>query len=91
MDTRQAYFNKLPTQDAAHREAHKKSEICHILLPYNVSETLYQQLQRVAAVFHRPTESIVLDSLRHTLPSLFEEIPAEYQDVSPKLCGGTPG
>ena len=47
----------------------------------NVSDTLYEQLRQAASLFHRPTESIVVDSLRHTLPPLFEEIPPAYQDA----------
>lgn len=46
----------------------------------NVSDTLYEQLRQAASLFHRPTESIIVESLRHTLPPLFEEIPPEYQD-----------
>jgi len=46
----------------------------------NVPDTLYNQLRRVASFFHRPTETIIIDSLNHTLPPLFEEIPVDYQD-----------
>ena len=53
----------------------------------NVSDTLYQQLGQAASLFRRPTETIILDSLRHTLPPLLEEIPAEYQEeVFPLLA-----
>lgn len=53
----------------------------------NVSDTLYQQLSRAAALFRQPAEVIILDSLRHTLPPLFEDIPGEYQDdVFPLLA-----
>lgn len=53
----------------------------------NVSDSLYQQLRRAASLCHRPTETIILDSLRHTLPPLIEDIPAEYQDeVFPLLA-----
>lgn len=47
----------------------------------NVSDTLYEQLRRAASLFHRPTEAIIVESLRHTLPPLFEEIPAEYHEA----------
>jgi hypothetical protein len=47
----------------------------------NVSDTLYEQLRQAASFFHRPTETIIVESLRHTLPPLFEEIPPEYQDA----------
>ena len=53
----------------------------------NVSDSLYKKLRRAALLFHRPAETIILDSLQHTLPPLFEEIPAEYQDnVFPLLA-----
>jgi hypothetical protein len=53
----------------------------------NVSDALYQQLHRAASLFHQPTEAIILDSLRHTLPPIFEDIPAGYQDeVFPLLA-----
>lgn len=53
----------------------------------NVSDALYQQLSRAAALFRQPVEVIVLDSLRHTLPPLFEDVPADYQDdVFPLLA-----
>jgi len=52
----------------------------------NVSDTLYKQLRRAASLFHRPAETIIIDSLHHTLPPLLEEIPADYQhDVFPLL------
>lgn len=52
----------------------------------HVSDTLYEQLRQAASFTHRPTETIVLESLRHTLPPLFEEIPPEYhQEVFPLL------
>jgi hypothetical protein len=46
----------------------------------NVSDTLYEQLRQAASLFHRPTETIIVESLRHTLPPLFEDIPSDYQD-----------
>lgn len=53
----------------------------------NVSDALYQQLYQAAALFRQPTEAIILDSLRHTLPPIFEDIPAAYQDdVFPLLA-----
>jgi hypothetical protein len=53
----------------------------------NVSDALYRQLHQAASLFHQPTEAIILDSLRHTLPSIFEDIPAGYQDeVFPLLA-----
>jgi len=53
----------------------------------NVSDTLYKQLRRAASFFHQPAETIVINSLNHTLPPLFEDIPADYQDdVFPLLA-----
>ena len=52
----------------------------------NVSDTMYEQLRRAASLFHRPTETIIVESLRHTLPPLFEDIPPDYQgEVFPLL------
>lgn len=51
-----------------------------------LSEPLYEQLQRAAELSHQSTETIVAQSLAHTLPSLLEDIPIEYQpDVYPLL------
>lgn len=53
----------------------------------NVSDALYQQLYQAASLFQQPTEAIILDSLRHTLPPIFEDIPVGYQnDVFPLLA-----
>ena len=55
----------------------------------NLSDTLYEQLKRAAELSRQPTETIVIQSLTHTLPSLLEEIPAQYQpDVYPLLQMG---
>lgn len=51
------------------------SEVLTIHLP----ETLYQQLQRFAELAQQSPETIVAQSLRHSLPPLIDEIPAEYQ------------
>ncbi len=51
-----------------------------------LSDTLYQQLHRAAELAQVPMESIVEQSLSHSLPPLLEDIPAEYQpDVYPLL------
>jgi hypothetical protein len=51
-----------------------------------LSEPLYERLQRVAELSHQPTETIIAQSLTHTLPALLEDIPIEYQpDVYPLL------
>lgn len=52
----------------------------------NLSDTLYQQLRRAAELAQQPVESIVEQSLSHSLPPLLEDIPVEYQpDVYPLL------
>jgi len=56
-------------------------------LTIHISDTLYQQLIKAASLFHQPAETIILDSLNHTLPPLLEEIPEAYQyDVFPLLA-----
>ncbi len=52
----------------------------------HMSDILYQQLRQAASLFHQPAETIILNSLNHTLPPLFQEIPGEYhRDVFPLL------
>jgi len=53
----------------------------------NVSDTLYERLKKTASLFHRSAEAIILESLRHSLPTLFEEIPAECRDEMFPLLG----
>ncbi|MDM8525456.1 hypothetical protein QUF80_18975 [Desulfococcaceae bacterium HSG8] len=53
----------------------------------HISDSLYQQLERAASLFHQPAERIILDSLNHTLLPLLEDIPEAYQsDVFPLLA-----
>lgn len=52
-----------------------------------LSDQVYRQLMQAASCFQQPTEAIIQDSLQHTLPPLFQEIPEEYQsDVFPLLA-----
>jgi hypothetical protein len=52
----------------------------------NLPDTLYKQLKRAAELARQPTETIVVQSLAHSLPPLLEEIPPQYQaDVYPLL------
>lgn len=52
----------------------------------NLSDMLYEQLKQIAELAHQPAESIIVQSLAHTLPPLLEEIPPQYQpDVYPLL------
>lgn len=55
-------------------------------LTIHLPENLYRQLQRFAELAQQSPETIVAQSLRHSLPPLIEEIPAEYQrDIYPLL------
>jgi hypothetical protein len=52
----------------------------------SLPDTLYSQLKRAAELFRQPTETIIAQSLAHSLPPLLEEIPFQYQpDVLPLL------
>jgi hypothetical protein len=52
----------------------------------NLSDTLYRQLKRAAELSRQPAESIIVQSLTHSLPPLLEDIPEQYQlDVYPLL------
>ncbi len=51
-----------------------------------LSDDLYEQVKQMAELSHQPTEVVIIQSLNHTLPPLFEDIPARYQqDVCPLL------
>lgn len=52
----------------------------------NLPSKLYKQLERTAELSHQPIETIIAQSLAHSLPPLLEDIPIEYQpDVYPLL------
>ena len=52
----------------------------------NLPDTLFKQLKRAAELSRQPTETIIAQSLAHSLPPLLEEIPFQYQpDVFPLL------
>jgi hypothetical protein len=52
----------------------------------HLSDTLYDQLKRAAALSHRSIDTIVAQSLLHSISPLFEDIPAEYHtEVYPLL------
>lgn len=52
----------------------------------NLSDRVYSQLKRTAELSRQPLETIVEQSLAHSLSPLLEDIPAEYQaDVYPLL------
>jgi hypothetical protein len=52
----------------------------------NLPESLYELLNQAAQLTQQPLESIIAQSLGHTLPPLLEEIPPAYQaEVYPLL------
>jgi len=52
-----------------------------------LSDTRYNQLRRAAELAKRPVDTIVEESLAHSLPPLLEDIPAEYQaEIYPLLA-----
>ncbi|MCP4398522.1 MAG: hypothetical protein GY801_14650 [bacterium] len=52
----------------------------------HLSENLYHHVKQAAELSHQATEAIIIQSLRHTLPPLLEDIPEQYQpDVYPLL------
>ena len=56
------------------------------ILTINLPDELYQQLQQAAKLAQQPLETIVAQSLAHSLPPLLEDIPQTYQaDVYPLL------
>jgi hypothetical protein len=56
-------------------------------LTINLPDDIYQQLQQAAKLAQQPLETIVAQSLAHSLPPLLEEIPQAYQaDVYPLLA-----
>ena len=47
---------------------------------------IYEQLQRTAELTHQPLDTVIAQSLSHSLSPLLEEIPQKYQpDVFPLL------
>jgi len=55
----------------------------------SLSDTLYEKLKRASELSHQPAESIIIQSLTHSLPPLLEDIPEQYQpDVYPLLQMG---
>jgi hypothetical protein len=51
-----------------------------------LSDRRYDQLRRAAELANRPVDTIVEESLAHSLPPLLEDIPVEYQaDIYPLL------
>lgn len=49
-------------------------------------DSLYAQLERTAALSHQPIDTIVAQSLAHSLPPVLQDVPPQYQaDVFPLL------
>jgi hypothetical protein len=56
------------------------------VITIHIPDTLYDQLKRTAALSHRSIDTIVAQSLLHSISPLFEDIPAAYQtEVYPLL------
>jgi len=51
------------------------------MVTIEVSQPLYARLQRVAALTHRPIESLVEQALAEGLPPLPDDVPARYRDA----------
>lgn len=52
----------------------------------HIPDILYDQLKRTAELSHRSIDTIITQSLAHSIPPLLEDIPLEYQsDVYPLL------
>ncbi|MGH8063865.1 MAG: hypothetical protein ACRERE_01245 [Candidatus Entotheonellia bacterium] len=52
----------------------------------HIPDSLYDQLKRTAELSHRSMDTIVAQSLSHSISPLLEDVPAEYQaDVYPLL------
>lgn len=55
-------------------------------LTIRIPDALFSQLKRVAELARQPADTIIAQSLAHSLPPLLEEIPFQYQpDVFPLL------
>jgi hypothetical protein len=51
-----------------------------------IPDALFNQLKRAAELARQPADTIIAQSLAHSLPPLLEEIPFQYQpDVFPLL------
>src|SRR5438093_13526507 len=46
-----------------------------------VPEALYRQLERLAALTHRPVESLVVQTLSSSIPPLPDDLPAPTRDA----------
>ncbi len=50
-------------------------------------DKVYQQVTQAARLYQQPAETIILRSLKYTLPPLLDEIPVQYHaDVFPLLA-----
>jgi hypothetical protein len=55
-------------------------------LTIRIPDALFNQLKRAAELARQPADTIIAQSLAHSLPPLLEEIPFQYQpDVFPLL------
>jgi hypothetical protein len=57
------------------------------VITVHITDELYEQLKRTAELSHCPIDTIVAQSLLHSVSPLLEDIPGEYQkDVYPLLA-----
>ena len=56
-------------------------------IPIQVPEALYRRLERLAALTHRPVESLVVQTLSSSIPPLPDDLPAPTRDALTALEG----
>jgi len=50
-------------------------------IPIQVPEALYRRLERLAALTHRPVESLVVQTLTSSIPPLPDDLPAPMRET----------
>jgi len=56
-------------------------------IPIQVPEALYRRLERLAALTHRPVESLVVQTLSSSIPPLPDDLPSPTRDALTALEG----
>ncbi|SRR6266540_1776055 len=56
-------------------------------IPIQVPEALYRRLERLAALTHRPVESLVVQTLSSSIPPLPDDLPPPTRDALTSLEG----
>src|SRR6266545_111576 len=54
-------------------------------IPIQVPEALYRRLERLAALTHRPVESLVVQTLSSSIPPLPDDLPPPTRDAQTSL------